>query len=111
MAGTVPHSVTCKSYLYHFTTTVSHYQIHRSQSFCFKNPTALFPMGRKNNISLSDTDEQEECVLFVTIFYLNTDVFCGPCRQNAVCVKVAAGCHSAMLSSERFLKYLQGQRD
>lgn len=74
MAGTVPHSATCKSYLYHFTTTVSHYQIHRSQSFCFKNPTALFPMGRKNNISLSDTDDKKN-VFFLLLFSIWIQMF------------------------------------
>lgn len=48
---------------------------------------------------------------FIIIFYLNPDVFCGPCRQNTGCKKVPAGCHNAMLSCEWFLKYLQGHRD
>lgn len=33
-------------------------QIHRSWSFCLRNTRMLFPMGRNNNISLSNTDEQ-----------------------------------------------------
>lgn len=49
--------------------------------------------------------------LFISIFYLNPDVFCGPCSQNAVCEKHPADCHNVMLSCEWFLKYLQGQRD
>lgn len=60
MAVAAPCSATCKSFSYPFTTTASHCQIHRSQSFCFKKKqhTALFPTGRNNNIWLSNTDEQ-----------------------------------------------------